>query len=43
MESYDPPDPWGWCYIDEEILDFTDNQTPHRTVSPVRRTSPVRK
>ena len=23
MESYDPPDPWGWCYVDEEMLDFS--------------------
>jgi hypothetical protein len=29
MESYEPPDPWGWCYIDEEMLDFTGNQTVH--------------
>ena len=29
MESYDPPDPWGWCYVDEVMLDFTGLQTPH--------------
>ena len=29
MESWDPPDPWGWCYVDEEMLDFTGLQTPH--------------
>ena len=29
MESYDPPDPWGWCYVDEAMLDFTGLQTPH--------------
>jgi uncharacterized UBP type Zn finger protein len=29
MESYDPPDPWGWCYVDEEMLDFTEIATPH--------------
>ena len=29
MESYDPPDPWGWCYVDEEMLDFTGLQSPH--------------
>ena len=28
MESYDPHDPWGWCYVDEEMLDFRGNQTP---------------
>ena len=35
MESYDPPDPWGWCYIDEEMLDFTGNQTVHLHTSSV--------
>ena len=33
MESYDPPDPWGWCYIDQEMLDFSGNQTVHRPSS----------
>jgi uncharacterized UBP type Zn finger protein len=27
MESYDPHDPWGWCYVDEVMLDFTGSQT----------------
>jgi hypothetical protein len=26
-EPYDPPDPWSWCYLDEEMLGFTGNQT----------------
>jgi hypothetical protein len=29
MESYDPPDPWGWCYVDEVMLDFSEIATPH--------------
>jgi uncharacterized UBP type Zn finger protein len=28
MESYFPHDPWGWCFVDEEMLDFRGNQTP---------------
>jgi uncharacterized UBP type Zn finger protein len=28
MESYVPHDPWGWCFVDEEMLDFRGNQTP---------------
>jgi Zn-finger in ubiquitin-hydrolases and other protein len=27
MECYDPPDPWGWCYIDEVTLDFSRDKT----------------
>jgi uncharacterized UBP type Zn finger protein len=27
MESYFPHDPWGWCYVDEVMLDFTGGQT----------------
>jgi hypothetical protein len=27
MESYDPPEGWGWCYIDEDFVDLPD-QTP---------------
>jgi hypothetical protein len=29
IESYSPPESWGWCYIDEEMLDFSGRQTPH--------------
>jgi hypothetical protein len=28
MEAYDPPDGWGWCYVDE-IAVALPNQTPH--------------
>ena len=36
MESYDPPDPWGWCFVDEVMLDFTGNQTAHPARPPAR-------
>ena len=29
METYDPPDGWGWCYVDEMMLDLSANATPH--------------
>ena len=28
MESLYPHDPWGWCFIDEVMLDFSGRQTP---------------
>ena len=27
IEGYDPPDGWGWCYVDEQTVDLPD-QTP---------------
>ncbi len=29
MESYDPPDPWGWCYVDEVMIELDENVTDH--------------
>ncbi|MGO8953394.1 MAG: UBP-type zinc finger domain-containing protein [Rhodomicrobium sp.] len=28
IEGYDPPEGWGWCYLDEVFLDLGDNTTP---------------
>ena len=28
IEGYDPPEGWGWCYVDEAFLDLGDNSTP---------------
>jgi hypothetical protein len=28
IEGYDPPEGWGWCYVDEVFLDLGDNVTP---------------
>jgi len=28
IEGYDPPEHWGWCYIDEVVFDLSDRPTP---------------
>src|SRR5581483_9135961 len=30
IEGYDPPEGWGWCYVDEVMLDLGDRTTPQR-------------
>ena len=34
IEGYDPPEGWGWCYVDEIFLELP-NQTPQ--VGPIPR------
>lgn len=34
IEAYDPPEGWGWCYVDEVMLDLTDRMTPHNGPIP---------
>ena len=34
IEGYDPPEGWGWCYVDEVFLDLGDNVTPQRGPIP---------
>ena len=34
MESYDPPDPWGWCFVDKALFDLSDRMTPHNGPIP---------
>jgi hypothetical protein len=29
IEGYDPPEGWGWCYVDEVMVDLSDRKTPH--------------
>jgi hypothetical protein len=29
IETYDPQDGWGWCYVDEVMLDLEGQTTPH--------------
>jgi hypothetical protein len=28
MEGYDPPEGWGWCYVDDLFIDLGSNTTP---------------
>jgi hypothetical protein len=35
IEGYDPPESWGWCYIDETFLDLSDHATPQ--LGPIPR------
>ena len=34
IEGYDPSEGWGWCYIDEVMLDLSDRVTPHNGPIP---------
>lgn len=34
MEGYDPPEGWGWCYVDKIMIELPD-QTPQ--VGPIPR------
>ena len=27
IEGYDPPEGWGWCYVDDEEVDLPDQTT----------------
>jgi hypothetical protein len=29
IEGYDPPEGWGWCFVDKVMLDLSDDTTPH--------------
>ncbi len=35
IEGYDPPEGWGWCYVDELMFDLGDDVTPQ--VGPIPR------
>ena len=35
IEGYDPPEGWGWCYLDEVMLDLADRATPR--LGPIPR------
>src|SRR6516164_1959938 len=34
IEGYDPPEGWGWCFIDEILLDLSGRTTPHNGPIP---------
>jgi hypothetical protein len=35
IEGYDPPEGWGWCFVDEVAFDLSDRATPQ--VGPIPR------
>jgi hypothetical protein len=34
IEGYDPPEGWGWCYVDEVLFDLSNRKTPHNGSIP---------
>jgi hypothetical protein len=34
IEGYDPPEGWGWCYVDEVLFDLSRRKTPHNGPIP---------
>ena len=34
IEGYDPPEGWGWCFVDEVSFDLSDQATPQRGPIP---------
>ncbi|HWK64017.1 MAG TPA: UBP-type zinc finger domain-containing protein [Rhizobiaceae bacterium] len=34
IEGYDPPEGWGWCYIDEVFVDLGERITPQNGPIP---------
>jgi hypothetical protein len=35
IEAFDPPERWGWCYVDEVMFDLSGRPTPH--LGPIPR------
>ena len=35
IEGYDPPEGWGWCFVDEVAFDLGDDTTPQ--LGPIPR------
>jgi hypothetical protein len=34
IEGYDPPEGWGWCFVDKVMLDLGADTTPQRGPIP---------
>ena len=34
IEGYDPPEGWGWCYVDRVLFDLSNRKTPHNGPIP---------
>src|SRR6266849_12422 len=41
IEGYDPPEGWGWCYVDEVWLDLSDRATRSLADSTLRLKLPA--
>jgi len=35
IEGYDPPEGWGWCFVDEVVFDLRNDMTPQ--LGPIPR------
>ena len=34
IEGYDPPEGWGWCYVDEAVVELPNTT---RQIGPIKR------
>ena len=34
LSGYDPPEGWGWCYVDRVTFDLSNRMTPHNGPIP---------
>ena len=34
IEGYDPPEGWGWCYLDKVLFDLSKRKTPQKGPIP---------
>ena len=34
IEGFDPPEGWGWCYVDKVMFDLSKRKTPHNGTYP---------
>jgi hypothetical protein len=34
IEGYDPPEGWGWCFVDEVLFDLSERMTPQKGPIP---------
>src|SRR5580692_2589899 len=37
IEGYDPPEGWGWCYVDEVMIDLGERTGRSRALSELRQ------
>jgi hypothetical protein len=34
IEGFDPPEGWGWCYVDKVMFDLSSRKTQHNGPIP---------